>query len=152
MKKYPKPYKKYIATLLDHLRREMFCGEYTMDIEYRESLGEKSDAIVSANITVDGTYLHCIIRVSDHCHQLYKDKKYKRLAEILTHEMCHLLTEPLYKIAINAITNTSGDFLEEIRERQTQRITNALFHRMPKDFYIPKINKKIKPSKAKRKT
>lgn len=81
---------------------------------------------------------------------MYEKKDYEAIIQCLAHEHSHILTDPLYTIAINGVTNTSAEFLEEVRERQTQRITNLILPNIPKKFYIPKI-KKIKPSKAKRK-
>jgi hypothetical protein len=51
--------------------------------------------------------------------------------------MSHVLTEPLYKIAVEAATKASQQFVEEARERQTERIASTIFVLMPKGWCMP---------------
>lgn len=141
-------YKKYIFGLCRYLKTQFFCGEYGMTIGFLEEDREEKDSWVCASINTDDKYLTFRIKVYPPLYEAWKDKDYEKIAECLTHEFAHLLTDPLYKIAINAVANSSVDFLEDIRERQTQRITNIIFPKIPKAIYTPKTIKKRNMKKS----
>lgn len=138
----PRAYQDYVRALCDKLRTEFFCGEYRMDIQYFDEITNEGKAV--ATIRTDTKYLNFTINVSDGVLRLWREREYSRIAEILLHEFAHLLTDPLYDIAIDAITNTNKQFLEDVRERQTQRITNVIFWRLPKSIYNPETWQKSK--------
>lgn len=111
---------------------------------------------IAAKIRIDDRYLNFRISFYPLVAKLYKEGNYRRIAEITVHEFAHILTEPLYRQAINAQTNMSGEMLEEIRERQTQRMTNVIITNLPKSIYTPKgygkpkrVYKKSRKAKAK---
>lgn len=85
----------------------------------------------------------------------YNNGDYELVFEIILHEMTHLLTEPLYHIAWESRSNSTGEFIELIREQQTQRTTNCLLALYPKKdikplMYESKANKRTsKRSKKK---
>lgn len=135
-------YRQYVRELCNYIRTEIYHGEYTMDLAYTRERELVGNTELAAEISIDQTYLQFTITFYGKCYSFWEQKRYEDLARIVTHEMCHLITEPLYLIAIDAITNTSKDLLEDVRERQTQRIANVVFDALPKDVYTPKKNKK----------
>ena len=132
-------YKKYIRELCDKLRTHFFHGEYAMLIKYEDEdeVGHQDGYSVGAKIDISCRYLDFTITIYPLIKTYFKDKEYRKICELLCHEFCHLLTEPLYLIGVDAVTNPEQKHLEDIRERQTQRICNIIMHNLPKKFYEP---------------
>ena len=137
MKKYPKKFREYIGGMCDYLRIQTYNGENDLTVGYEYEPDADNPDIV-ASIDIDTVYLTIYVTIYPRIYEYYKDKKYHRIGELLCHEFCHTFIDPLYDIAINAVTNTSKKFLEDIKERQTQRITNALMNHLPKFYKIDK--------------
>lgn len=140
MEKPNKQFKKYIRELADYVRTLLFQGEYEMSIAYMSENENRNNRnnnrfLKYAEIEIDFTYLTFTINIYPLVENLWKKKDGWGIANIITHEMCHLLTEPLYHLAVPTISNATVDVLEEVRERQTQRITNTIMRFIPKDKY-----------------
>lgn len=122
--KKPISFKKFIKNTAIEYRTIVFGGEYKMDILYMEE--DKDNRL--ADIEIDGKYLNFKLNIYPLLEEMYKDKKYKEVAEVILHEMCHLLTEPLYELVCNMVEGkfVTSENLEDVRERQTQRITNTI--------------------------
>jgi hypothetical protein len=137
----PKAYKKYISGICDELRTFFFCGEYRMDIVYvdeiplRGGFKDQTSNSLAADIKIDPTYLNFTMRVSDFVLRKWEEKKYREIAEMLVHEFTHLLTEPLYLLALRGTSESQRDELEDVRERQTERTKNVLMCYLPESFY-----------------
>lgn len=116
------PYKKYVERQLLNLKRLMFLHEYTHSISW----GCSKEKECGAHIDTNSTYLKFHLCIHKNAHELYENGDKYACMNLLVHEMCHVLTEPLYLFSIGAATNMTQPMLEEIRERQTQRIANVV--------------------------
>jgi len=100
--------------------------------EWRAEIGfckdEDSDG-AAATCSITEVYLTAHIILFPSVARYWKDRRWDLIDEVLVHELSHLLTEPLYRIALDAVTNTSKKFLEDVRERQTQRIAQVVLKR-----------------------
>lgn len=138
-KKKPKSVsiQEYTEVALKFLRREIFHGEYDMDVCCSKE--DKKDA--AAEIRIDQTYLNFTVTIYAAGERVFlRDKaEYFRL---LGHEICHLLTEPLYLWACDNPLPSNRDHIEEVRERQTQRICNAILLRQPENIHLFDVLKK----------
>ena len=85
----------------------------------------------------DPTYLRLGLTIYRDVKDKFRAKDYRDAYAILIHEFCHALTEPIYRIAVDSITNTSKPFLEETRERQTQRIARIILESSKRSEYMP---------------
>lgn len=113
--KYPSKFKKYINQACTKLRDDFYCQEFELEIVYEDE--DKDNEGVAAKIRTDFKYLGITIFIHPPVLRMFGKKDYERIKEVLVHEFCHVLTDPIYKIAIDAVTNTSEKFLEEVRER-----------------------------------
>lgn len=157
-RKMKKKFKNFIVTASELLRREIFHGEYKMSfcwhIESRETSEDRPGREVAARIDIDPTYLNFEICVFSPLYSFFEDGKYEDILEALIHEFCHLLTAPICRVALKGISPQEKGYLEDIEERQTQRIANAIFRRIPKTAFIKEAlgtTKKKKPLKSKKK-
>lgn len=130
--KYPATFKRYIRNVCNQLRIQFFCGEFELEIKFED----EKDHVVAA-IRSDFKYLRLTVFVHPPVLRMYRANEFKEIGEALTHEFSHILTDPIYFIAIDAVNNSTQKFLEETRERQTQRIANIIFPNIPKRIYIP---------------
>lgn len=129
-------YHNYIRRLCDEFRSIMFCGEYNLHLAWEMEPGEVQKGAAAA-MRSDPTYLECTIFIGPECKEHWKRKEYEDIARIILHEFAHLVTEPLYLIGLDAVTNTSKQFLEDVRERQTSRIANIVFEQLDPKVWKP---------------
>lgn len=121
-------FKNYVLKICKQLRIDFLLGEYKMSVTFPE----KQRKNYYADISIDPTYLSFNINVYPLTKELYDRKDYAAIAEILTHEMAHVLTEPLHLLA------KDKKHALEVCERQTQRITNVVFSLLPSKLYYVK--------------
>jgi len=131
-KKPSQAFKDFVSKVCAEFRTTLFHGEYNMKIEYaaedKRQEGEEG-RMIAAEIDISSVYLDCTITIFPTLEGIFNDKDYRGVVEILCHELCHLLTEPMF---IFAYDRTRQGFEErtckEIRERQTQRMTNIVMN------------------------
>ena len=134
-KKKPLPFKEYITNLCGELRREFFMNEWTIFYEFPEEKIEVGDGEVAAEIHICKTYLRFTLRIFPLMKDFYKKKNHDDIIDVLVHEFCHVLTEPLYLFGAEAVSKQTGPFLEETREVQTERISSIICAQLGKSFY-----------------
>lgn len=120
--KYPVQFKKYIRGHCRELKEHFQFQEWEMFISWEDNDFEKRDAAID----VRPTYLEFTLRIYPQLMKPWKDKNAHEIMTALVHEFSHILTEPLYKVGVDSITNTSKDFLEDIREQQTTKIARII--------------------------
>jgi hypothetical protein len=106
-----------------------------MHVLFVKEIPDHADA--AADIMIDTKYLCCTVRVSDVVLEMWRNKKWWTVAEIMCHEMSHVLTEPLFEAALPAFKRHT-EHLYDMRERQTQRVCVALMRLTPKSAWMPK--------------
>jgi len=115
-------FRAFVKKWLIEYRNMIFAREYKLTIDY---LDEDKNKVM---ISVDLKYLTIHVEVFKPIEILWKKKKYEDLKETLLHEICHILTEPMYDLQVELINGNSihNNTIEETRERQTQRIANVI--------------------------
>ena len=124
-----------------YLRNEIYHGEYNAEIVISKTPKEDSPDC-AAEIRIDEVYLNFTITVYPKGKAAF-ERSQREFFLLMAHEICHLLTEPLYLWACSDNRPSEKDRVEEVRERQTQRICNALVNFMPKDIHLPEVLKKL---------
>lgn len=125
-----KPFKKFIVETLEEFRVAVYCGEYDMSINWEDKdENRENNHKLFASIDIDHTYLSFGVSIFPICKNMYENGKEEEVLQHLLHEICHLLTEPMYRLEISLLggKNIHTETIEEIRERQTQRITNSIY-------------------------
>lgn len=136
---FTKEFKDYVGNVVCYLRRKMYLGEYSMSSRYVDKHQDDSDngGITYAMINVDDSYLTANLTVFGVMMEWYNDGDLHRVAHTLLHEMCHLLTEPLWYWARYDASPSQEPIIRRDNERQVQRIANVIGWLLPDDWYYP---------------
>ncbi len=130
--KYPIKFKQFVRKLTCYLKSEMYLHEWTIDVLYMEDDYENR----AGAIDIGQSYFEAKIKIYPLLYRLWKEGKHEEVARVITHELCHTLTEPLYYIAEKNVSEKEYTYVNHIREQQTQRIANILFPLIPKKYYV----------------
>lgn len=80
-----------------------------------------------AEVRVDAEYLrYYIIICTKSCQEYIDEGDIEGIKRCLTHELVHLIIDPLYLEGIDSQTNQTKPYLDMIREQTVQRITRLL--------------------------
>jgi len=123
---------RYVSNQIQYIRRVMYLCEWSIHVAYQEEPHAESN--VQADITVDTQYLTATINLYLVVYELWK-KKSPKVFEILVHEMCHILTDPLYYVAEKGVTKPEMAWLEELREQTTERMSQIIVGQIPLKNY-----------------
>lgn len=128
---FDEKFKKFTKDLVEKYRVMTFTGEYELDVKFNKK--NKDNRV--ADIAIDTRYLNATLTVYKLGYEEYKKRGREDYAKIILHEICHLLTEPQYDDILKLYNGKMllKDTIEDTRERQTQRITNALWESMRKN-------------------
>lgn len=136
-------YESYINKLALALRGRLFLGEYSLRLEFwTKPITDYENSTATCN--VDDVYLSLTVNVGPKMKRYWKCGRYWTICQVICHELCHAITEPLYLCSIQRIPEKrSGAWgmvnneWSRTRERQTQRITNIVMAGLPRRFYQP---------------
>lgn len=143
-------FKKDVREICSKLRSEFFVGEYEMAIQWMNEDNEEDGKKTLASIPIDTRYLNFRVQIYPILQKYWLEDRHEFL-NTLIHEFSHLLTEPLYLLALKSMSEREQDYLEEVRERQTQRITNVISPYLLKKLSVKKPKKVIKKKTWKKK-
>ncbi len=133
---HPKEYIAHIDRLVEYFQSVTGADEYDIQTAMVTEIPDRPDA--AAIMEIDSVYLTAIMSVTDKVLEYWNDESYGFIADLVCHEFCHILTEPLYEAALPAFNRFNSQVLEDLRERQTQRVSNALLRVVPDSVWMPK--------------
>lgn len=128
-------YKRHIERLCMYFRSAVFAGEYQLKIRHVDKLDNE---YAYGQIHIDLKYLMLTVTFSDHLWEEYRAGRYRAVAVTVCHEFCHVLTEALYDIAYQGTAPNQRHYLEEIRERQTERVSSSILDLVPASVWKEK--------------
>lgn len=150
---YPPEFRKHIRAIGKELQWFFMLRDYDLKLTWHEtqptretrfSSHSPEDSVTAASIWVDLVYLSIDIQVAPALLDYWKLKSYTVVLNCMVHEFAHILTEPLYLIASQATSQQTRRELEDVRERQTERIAKIFMENLPRD-----VQKAAKLSHAK---
>ncbi len=136
--------KKFIEAVCNDLIEYFNFNEYSFYVSFSLS-GSSSSTItgdsVGMSITVDDIYLTIELCVFPEVKKMWEMGRYKEIVTMLVHEFSHVLTTPLVRI-IETKDKISQNILEEVKERQTERISKIILKGMSE--YLLTVKKYVK--------
>lgn len=127
-----KSYKSWVRNLVAELKEYFFLHDWVITLAWGD---ESEDPECVANIRTDSGYSQALITVFPLAETLWKEGDINQLVMSFVHEFCHVLTDPIYKAGNEPYTKQTQNFIEEIRERQTQKTAVIILRNLPKKFY-----------------
>lgn len=131
-------FKRHIRKLVKYFARAVFAHEYSKQIRFVNEV-KKTDngGQTLATINCNSRYLEFTVTFYKGSFDLWEDKEWWMLADVVLHEMCHIITDPLYEISMLGTNSFTKEHLVDVNERQTQRIANAILALVPASAYTP---------------
>lgn len=118
-------YKKATKNIVKEAKHLLLIAHYNIDIRY---IKEESDILASCECGEVGIkYSNAILNFYPKHFKSYKDKNDYQFVKNIIHEMCHIITEPLYLEAYQSFAPISRNYLEIIREQTTEKIANIIY-------------------------
>ena len=112
---------KELIKHVEEMREVLNLHEWKISISFID--GEfDSTAKTPCAIDVSIPYLTAHIRVFNSANDMPR----KEIKYALTHELCHIFTEPLYSIALANVNPHLEPFVEEQREQVTERMARIV--------------------------
>src|SRR5882762_145406 len=130
-------FEKWIVKTAETLKSYFYFDDWSLEFSWRELDEDHDNATTVFSISSDDSYQLIYLNIFPFAKVLWIEKDYNKLITGLVHEFCHVLTDPLYKFGINAASNQTGPFLENIRERWTQKIALVVLRSLPKKLWFP---------------
>jgi hypothetical protein len=144
-----KSYWEFTNDIVKYLKTHFYLHAWHIHVVQMKDAKDKSNLEcyngedVLAGMASDSNYLESTLRLYPLAKKMYKDGRYSEFGVVLVHEFCHILTDPLYKIAIDAVSNREGPNLEHVRENTTQLISVIVMPGIDKKIFSPyKVTRK----------
>lgn len=118
---------------------DTYAGEYSHIIKWESKAceGDDDSSVTYAAIRVNDIYLYFTVFIYPRMFAQWESGDLKMIAQDILHKLCHTLTEPMAKIALEDAKPSHNQHIRNTNERQTQRIANVMWSLLPKDWYLP---------------
>lgn len=135
--KLPKAYLKFIEEIFTLVKYKALLPEYAITVKHVKSLKDKRYPNgYSAEVVIDTRYLQVDVSITGKIYQLWKEKKFKEIVEILAHEVSHIYTDPYYELFEHVLPKNMIKQLEHINEQQTERISKLIMLNIRPEEYL----------------
>lgn len=132
-----KPYGKWCAAFIQNLRNYMNLQGWRIVVEF--CLHPKEDCEgCYACISSDSTYMQATLTIYPMAKADYDSGDLDHLSLVLTHELCHILIDPLHEQMIPFLSDTTRPFFTNTMENVTQRIALVVHKNLPKSLLPPR--------------
>jgi len=125
-------YREYVRSLVANLKEHLYLQQWKVTLVWEDEQDEEDETV--AHIRVNSSYYSAVISMMPWAEELYNQDP-PRIVECLTHEMVHILLDPLYDFACDAASPATSPFLQNIHEQATQGIALILLRDLPKSVY-----------------
>jgi hypothetical protein len=110
--------RKHVEKYLSDLVAVLNLQDWEISVEYVDKPNEEN-ADVGMDNTVDISYLRSTIK----CYPIMENMDEEYTRNVLCHELCHIITEPMYSMCRANVNPHLYCFVEEQREQETERIS-----------------------------
>jgi len=113
MKKTEQVIKKHFDKLVTHLNLQ----DWKIRLDYMDGDCFRNEMVAMDN-TIDLSYLRSTIRI----YPVIEENTKEEILETICHELCHIITEPMYSLCRGVVSPMQYEWVEEMREQETERI------------------------------
>lgn len=124
--------KEWFDKVVPALRDYLYLTSWQITVLFQKE-DDADNSLMS--IKTDAIYMAATIFVYPKMKEKYDHVDGATVGLDVVHELCHILTDPLYKIATDAVTNCEVDWLGGLRENTTQRVALAVWRGVPTELF-----------------
>ena len=132
-------FKKWVCRNVEDLRDYLHLQDWRIDCDFNaedETFDDDNmQTVAHANVSSD--YFKATFTFTKFAERLFKEKEYETLFQCITHEVCHIWTDPMRTFALKAASPSTADNLVTIHEQLTQRIALLVLRGIPEKSYTP---------------
>lgn len=125
-------YEKWVTDVVTRLAAELNLHEWRIALKF-DVEDENPDCTAFASI--DCRYLTAYLCFTDNARAIWDDGEMKILTECVTHELTHILLEPLHQFAQQATTTQTKSHLTDLLEQTNQRLARIVIEHLPPKFF-----------------
>jgi hypothetical protein len=125
-------FEKWVVEIIARLIPELNLNEWEVNAHF----DEKDDVEgCTAFANIDVRYLRAHICFTPLAREMWNDGHADRLTRTITHELNHILLQPMYDFALQAATPQTKEHLTDILEQTNQRLTRIVMDLLPPKFF-----------------
>jgi hypothetical protein len=124
-------YQKWVTNFVVFLKQELNLQYWRVNIEFDVEDADHTDGCVAFTHT-DSRYLYVYVCFTPYAREIFEKGDMGLMVETVTHEMVHILLDPLAKFARQAVSPQTEPQLTDILEQTTQRIARIVAAKLPK--------------------
>ena len=130
-------YEKWVASLVQTLAEYFNLQGWNIKVEFSNK--PKSDCEGAyACMNSNSVYMQATLTVYPMGRESWDEDDLDRLVEVLTHELSHLLIDPLHEHAVPFLSETTRPLFTNILENVTQRTALVILKGLPKNIIPPR--------------
>jgi hypothetical protein len=114
------------------LSSQINLQEWRISLTFDE---EDENPNCTAFTCIDVRYLSAYIYFTPNARSLWDEGDLEKLIECVTHELTHILLEPLHKFAQQAATPQTEPHLTDLLEQTNQRLARIVIELLPPKFF-----------------
>lgn len=154
-------FQEYVRALVYYCRKACIMDEYALRITFADKDCDRDDdscgfGIIVLSIEIDDVYLQALITIYPEMFRLFEAGDFNSCGKYMLHELCHIFIKPVSNLWDEDDNQKEHDAHMKVIERQTQRISNALYQALPNNWDYPdnllKTSKKINERRASNET
>lgn len=135
-------FREHIQSLLERLLAVIGHQEYKYTIVWQtnDCSDDTETTETHADITPHTDYLRFRLNIYPCLFNAWSNGRKRYVGEIILHEVCHLLTHPMFQWATVDSCPSQNPIISGVNEQQTQRTANAiqaLLDRCDPDWFKP---------------
>lgn len=132
-----KQYEKWCSTFIQNLRNHMNLHGWRIVVEFSPEPKQDCEGCYAC-ISSDSTYMQASLTIFPMAKKDFEDGDLDHLSFVLTHEMCHILIDPMHSQMLPFLSDTTRPFFNDTMENVTQRIALVVHKSLPKHITPPR--------------
>lgn len=130
-------YEKWCAAFIQNLSAYLNLSGWQMEVLFSPQPKENCEGCY-ADINVDSVYMQLALTIYPMARTDFESGNLEKLTRVLTHELCHVLIDPLHNQILPFLSDTTRPFFTDTLENVTQRIALVVYKNLPKQIMPPR--------------
>lgn len=130
-------YEKWVITFVENLSVHLNLHAWNIQVKISSKPKEYSEGCW-AEVGSDSVYMQATLTTYPRLRESWDEREVDRVTEVLVHELCHLLIDPLHEHAVPFLSDTTRPMFTNILENVVQRTAMVIVKNLPKSLIPPR--------------